>query len=56
MIFAQRFLLEVPRDDPGYPEAYRLLQFFRLFVPIFRDDVPHNSILREFIGGSTFNY
>jgi len=55
-VYAQRFLMEVPRTDPGYPEAYRLLHFFRLFVPIFRDDVPQNSILREFIGGSSFDY
>ena len=37
-------------------ESDRLLHFFRLFVPIFRDDVPQNSILREFIGGSSFDY
>jgi uridine kinase len=54
--YAERFLLQVPRTSPEYPEAYRLLKFLALFVPIFPDEVPHTSILREFIGGSTFSY
>ncbi len=54
--FAERFLLQVPRTSPTYPEAYRLLKFQSMFVPIFPDEVPHTSILREFIGGSTFSY
>lgn len=54
--FAERFLLQVPRTSPAYPEAYRLLKFQSMFVPIFPDEVPHTSILREFIGGSTFSY
>ena len=37
-------------------EAYRLLKFLSLFTPIFPDEVPYTSILREFIGGSTFSY
>ena len=40
----------------NYGEAYRLLQFLRMFAPLFPDEVPHTSILREFIGGSTFEY
>lgn len=55
-VFAERFLLEVPREHPAYTEAYRLLTFLSWFVPIFQDDVPHTSILREFIGGSAFEY
>jgi len=55
-VFAERFLLEVPSDDEAFGEAYRLLQFVRMFVPIFPDEVPHTSILREFVGGSTFEY
>ncbi len=54
--YAERFLLQVPRDSDAYPEAYRLLKFIGLFVPIFPDEVPHTSILREFIGGSGFEY
>ena len=55
-IWAERFLLQVPRTSQAYPEAYRLLKFLSMFVPIFPDEVPHTSILREFIGGSTFSY
>ena len=54
--YAERFLLEVPREHPAYTEAYRLLKFLAVFVPVFEDDVPHISILREFIGGSAFEY
>jgi len=55
-VFAERFLLEVPSDDEAFGEAYRLLHFVRMFVPLFPDEVPHTSILREFVGGSTFEY
>jgi uridine kinase len=54
--YAERFLLQVPRTSPAYPEAFRLLKFLSMFVPIFPDEVPYTSILREFIGGSAFNY
>lgn len=55
-VFAERFLLQVPRTSPAYTEAYRLLKHLSMFVPIFPDEVPHTSILREFVGGSTFRY
>lgn len=55
-VFAERFLLQVPRTSDAYPEAFRLLKFLALFVPIFPDVVPQNSILREFVGGSSFSY
>jgi uridine kinase len=55
-VYAERFLLQVPRSSRAYPEAFRLLKFLSLFVPIFPDEVPHTSLLREFIGGSSFNY
>ena len=54
--YAERFLLQVDRSSATYPEAYRLLKFLSVFVPIFPDEVPYTSILREFIGGSTFSY
>lgn len=54
--FAHRYLLEVPPDHPSRLEAYRLLKFIGLFVPVFPDGVPANSVLREFIGGSGFSY
>jgi uridine kinase len=55
-IFAERFLLQVPRTSRAYTEAFRLLKHLSMFVPIFPDEVPHTSILREFIGGSGFRY
>jgi uridine kinase len=55
-VYAERFLLQVPRSSRAYPEAFRLLKFLSLFVPIFPDEVPQISLLREFIGGSTFDY
>jgi len=55
-IYAERFLLQVPRASVAYTEAYRLLKYLSTFAPVFPDEVPHTSILREFIGGSTFNY
>ncbi|HSL18589.1 MAG TPA: nucleoside kinase [Methylomirabilota bacterium] len=54
--YAERFLLQVPRSSRAYPEAFRLLKFLSLFVPVFPDEVPHTSLLREFIGGGGFNY
>ncbi len=54
--YAERFLLQIPRTSPSYPEAFRLLKFLSIFVPIFPDEVPQTSILREFIGGSAFDY
>ncbi len=55
-IYAERFLLEVPRNDPNYFEVHRLMKFLDMFVGIFPNRVPQNSILREFVGGSTFRY
>jgi len=54
--FVWRYLLEVPHGHPSRSEAYRLLRFLQLFVPVFPDDVPANSVMREFIGGSGFSY
>ena len=53
---AERELLKVPTSDPSYVEARRLLKFLSYFLPIDTDVVPKNSILKEFIGGSSFKY
>ncbi len=54
---AEPILREVPDTVPEYNEAQRLLQFLDNFTPVYdTKDVPPTSILREFIGGSTFNY
>jgi uridine kinase len=55
-VFAERYLLEVPRDDEANVTAHRLLQLISHFITIYPDHVPPNSILREFIGGSGFEY
>lgn len=50
-------LLElVPENCEEYSEAYRLLKFLRYIKPIPYDQVPTTSLLREFLGGSTFKY
>ncbi len=54
---AEPILREVPDTVPEYDEARRLLQFLDNFTPVYdTKDVPPTSVLREFIGGSTFTY
>jgi uridine kinase len=55
-VYAERYLLEVPRDNPAYSTAFRLLHELSRFICIYPDHVPPTSILREFIGGSGFEY
>lgn len=52
--YAEPLLFSVKEDDPVYPEAIRLINFLRNFLPIPSDDIPKDSLLREFIGGSGF--
>lgn len=53
--YALPLLEEIKPDEPEYSEAVRLKEFFRFFREIEdEDDVPNNSIIREFIGGSVF--
>lgn len=50
-------LLEaVPENVPEYSEAYRLRKFLNYILPIKIDGLPPTSLLREFMGGSTFTY
>jgi uridine kinase len=55
-IFAERYLLEVPRSDPAFAEAYRLRKFLSMLVSVLPGDIPQTSLMREFIGGSSFSY
>jgi uridine kinase len=55
-VFAERYLLEVPPSHPAYPTAHRLRYLVDRFVSIYPDHVPPTSLLREFIGGSGFEY
>ena len=53
---ADPILQEVPKSAPEYAEAYRLLRFLEYFKPIHESEIPPTSLLREFPGGSSFNY
>ena len=55
-VYAERYLLEVPQQDDAYPTAFRLRRLLDQFVTIYPDHVPPTSMLREFIGGSGFEY
>ena len=48
-------LFSVKDDEPMYSDAISLINFLRNFLPIPSDEVPKDSILREFIGGSCYN-
>ena len=52
--YAEPLLFSVHEDDEIYPEALRLINFLRNFLPIPSDDISKDSVLREFIGGSCF--
>ncbi len=54
--YAEEVLKTVPRDIPEYGEAYRLRRFLSYFSPIGDQLIPSTSLLREFLGGSSFNY
>lgn len=49
-------LTSVPEEDPHYAEARRMADFLNYFLSIPADQVPANSLLREFLGGSSFHY
>jgi uridine kinase len=49
-------LEQVPENCVEHAEAYRLLKFLHYFKPIPDSDIPPTSLLREFLGGSSFKY
>ena len=53
---AEPLLDQVPENCEEYAEAYRLLKFLRYIKPIPEDQIPPTSLLREFLGGSSFEY
>ena len=53
--YAEAILFGIPRDAPEYIEAKRLLKFLDYFIGISSEDIPKNSLMREFVGGSVFN-
>ena len=55
-VYAERYLLEVDEDHPAQTVAFRLRRLIDRFVSIYPENVPQTSLLREFIGGSCFEY
>ena len=53
---AELILSSVPRNCPEYAEAHRLLKFIHFFIPVSDKEIPPTSIMREFVGGSSFKY
>lgn len=54
--YAMPLLKEVPRDNVAYAQAYRLMKLLSYFEAIPVEQIPSTSLLREFLGGSSFNY
>ena len=54
--YATPILRVVPRNSPEYAEAARLLSFLHYFLPLPENEIPPTSLLREFLGGSSFRY
>ena len=52
--FAEPLLFGITKDMPEYYEAKRLLKFLEYFLGVSSEELPRNSILREFVGGSCF--
>ena len=53
---AEVILSSVPKNCPEYAEAHRLMKFIHYFLPISDKEIPPTSIMREFVGGSSFKY
>lgn len=53
--YAESILFGIPKDVPEYIEAKRLLKFLDYFIGVSSEEIPKNSLMREFVGGSIFN-
>lgn len=53
--FAEPLLFDIAKGEPEYYEAKRLLKFLDYFLGVSSENLPNNSIVREFVGGSCFN-
>lgn len=54
-LYAEPQLFSISQEEPEYEEAKRLLKFLDYFLPVPCDDIPNNSLIREFIGGGCFD-
>lgn len=52
----EQILVTVPKNCPQYSETHRLMKFLSYFVPVPDKEIPPTSLLREFVGGSSFKY
>lgn len=55
-IHVEPLLRQVPETAPEHVLAYELLNFLECFQPVFDKEIPPTSLLREFLGGSSFHY
>ncbi len=53
---AEPILRTVPQNSPEYAEAHRLLKFIHYFTPVPDKEIPATSLIREFLGGSSFSF
>ncbi len=53
--YAEPLLFSIKRGEPGYHEAKRLLKFLEYFLGVSSEELPKNSLCREFVGGSCFD-
>ena len=53
--YAEPLLFRIGKDEPEYYEAKRLLKFLEYFLGVGSENLPNNSICREFVGGSCFH-
>ncbi|MCF0178474.1 MAG: nucleoside kinase, partial [Bacteroidales bacterium] len=53
-LHAEMILNTIPKNCPEYSESHRLLKFIRYFTPVSDNEIPNSSLLREFLGGSSF--
>jgi uridine kinase len=51
---AEKILMTVPKNCPEYSDVQRLKKFLSYFTPVSDKEVPATSLLRSFIGGSSF--
>lgn len=54
--YVEPLLAEVPQNCDEFSEAHRIIKFLRFFLPIRDREIPPTSLLREFVGGSSFKY
>ena len=54
-VYAEPLLFGIDKSETEYLEAKRLLKFLDYFISVPSEDIPHNSLLREFVGGSCFD-